>query len=105
MNCFAWGESIMTAGNHPGVSGCAINTYTENFGGSSGAAAIIAGAAIAVQSILEANHRPRLSPLQMRRILSDDSSGTSSANGKEIDKIGVMPDLKKIIEKTTGIKT
>ena len=32
MNCFAWGESIVTAGNHPGVSGCAINTYTENFG-------------------------------------------------------------------------
>ena len=105
MNCFAWGEFIMTAGNHPGVSGCAINTYTENFGGSSGAAAIIAGAAIAVQSILEANHRPRLSSLEMRKILSDDSSGTSSANGRETDKIGVMPDLKRIIKHVADIRT
>jgi len=59
----------------------------------------VAGIAIAVQSIIEANHCSRLSPKQMRDILSSDLCGTRSANGRLKDKIGVMPDLKKIIDK------
>jgi len=103
INCFSCGESVLTAGNHPGLSGYAINTYTENFGGTSSAAAIIAGAAISVQSIKEANHHNRLSPVQMRQLLSNQPNGTQSANGSKIDKIGVMPDLRKIIEQGIGI--
>jgi hypothetical protein len=34
----------------------------------------------------------------MREILSNDLLGTPSANGHSIDRIGVMPDLKKIIK-------
>ncbi len=34
----------------------------------------------------------------MRDILSDESYGTQSANGHSVDKIGMMPDLKKIID-------
>ena len=34
----------------------------------------------------------------MRQILSDDLLGTPSANGRSVDRIGSMPDLKKIIE-------
>ncbi len=102
MNCFAWGESVLTAGDHRGNSGLATNTYSGNFGGTSSATAIIAGAAIAVQSIKEANHHSRFSPIQMRKILSDHTYGTPSANGSMKDKIGVMPDLKKIIQKEIG---
>jgi serine protease len=103
MNCFAWGESVLTAGDHRGYSGLATNTYTGNFGGTSSATAIIAGAAIALQSIKEANHHSRFNSSQMRKILSDHSNGTPSANGSMTDKIGVMPDLKRIIEQEIGI--
>ena len=34
----------------------------------------------------------------MRDVLSSDLYGTSSADGRANDKIGVMPDLKKIID-------
>ena len=99
-NCYAWGENIVTAGSYPGSSGFAINTYTGKFNGTSGAAAIIAGAAITVQSIAEANLQTRLSPSQMRELLSNATYGTPSMDGHSIDKIGVMPDLKKIINVT-----
>ena len=97
VNCYAWGEKVVTAGNYPRSSGIVINTYTRNFSGTSSASAIIAGAAIAVQSITEAAGKPRLSPVQMRDILSSDLFGTASRNRQAIDKIGVMPDLKKIV--------
>ena len=99
IDCYAWGEDVVTAGYFPWSSGYATNTYTDKFNGTSSATAIVAGIAIAVQSIIEANHCTRLSPKQMRDILSSDLCGTRSANGRLKDKIGVMPDLKKIIDK------
>jgi len=104
VNCYAWGEKVVTAGNYPRSSGIVINTYTGNFNGTSSASAIIAGAAIAVQSIIEASGKPRLSPVQMRTILSNELFGTPSGNGHAVDKIGVMPDLKKIIDNALNIK-
>src|SRR4030095_3142987 len=98
IDCYAWGQHVATAGSFPQSSGGASDTYTINFGDTSSAAAIIAGAAISVQSIVEANYRIRLSPLEMRAILSNELNGTPSANGNSVDKIGVMPDLKKIID-------
>jgi len=97
-DCYAWGERVSTAGSHLGPADIAINSYRQKIGGTSSAAAIIAGAAILVQSITETNHHFRLSPKQMRQILSSDILGTPSANGRSIDRIGIMPDLKKIIE-------
>jgi Subtilase family len=105
INCFAGGENILTPGNHPGNSGCAINTYTSRFGGTSAAAAIVTGAVISLQSIKEANHHTRFSPGEMRLLMSDIKMGTESANGITKDKIGVMPDLKKIIERSIGISS
>jgi hypothetical protein len=96
IDCYAWGENILTAGMHPYSSGMAINTYTDRFGGSSGAAAIIAGVAISLQSMMEANHHCRLNPGRMRDILASHLYGTGSSSGARIDKIGVMPDLEKI---------
>lgn len=97
VNCYAWGENILTAGRHPQSSGAANNTYTRNFGGTSGAAAIIAGAAISLQSMMEANHHCRLNPGQIREILSSISLGTESAKGDADEGIGIMPDLEKIV--------
>ena len=98
IDCYGWGENVATAGYFPQSSGYATNTYTEEFCGTSSASAIVAGAAIAVQNIVERNCGRRLSPQQMRDILSNESYGTSSANGRLNDKIGVMPDLKKVID-------
>ena len=103
VDCFACGEDLMTAGLYPSSSGDAKNRYTGKFGGTSGASAIIAGAALAVQSISEANLGYRLSPQQMRRVLSHELYSTSSANGHATDKTGRMPDLKKIITDYLGI--
>jgi subtilisin family serine protease len=104
IDCYAWGEQVATAGLFPRSSGYAINTYTEDFGGTSSAAAIIAGVAIAIQSILRTNKCKLLTPEQMRDILSSDLYGTSSQRGRLKDKIGVMPDLKKILEKKFRFK-
>jgi hypothetical protein len=108
IDCFAWGEDILTAGMYPGASGIAINTYTDQFGGSSGAAAIIAGVAISLQGMMERNYNCRLHPKQMRSILGDPCYGTVSADGIVVDKIGVMPDLEKItidfVEKFNGME-
>jgi subtilase family protein len=103
IDCYAWGENVATTGGYPRSSGTAINMYTQNFSGTSAAAAIIAGVALSVQSICEANMNLRLSPAQMRILLSNHLYGTPSANGKVIDKIGVMPDLKKIIEQKLNL--
>jgi len=97
IDCFAWGENVLTAGNYPGSSSMFSEQYTDQFGGTSSAAAIVSGAAIAIQSIVEKNFNYRLGPKQMRELLNSDEFGTGSANGREKDKIGVMPDLKKII--------
>ena len=104
INCYAAGENVFTAGNYPRSSRWATNLYTACFNGTSSAAAIIAGAAISIQSILEANFGRRLNPKEMRDLLGSTFYNTHSANGCEKDKIGVMPDLKKIITEAFQIK-
>ncbi len=98
IDCYAWGECVSTAGSHQGSPERAIDSYRKKINGTSSASAIIAGAAVLVQSITESNHHFRLSPKQMHGILSNDFLGTSSDNGRSIDRLGVMPDLKKIID-------
>jgi len=89
IDCFAWGEKVFTTDN-PAEAPNPSDPYQRDFNSTSSAAAIIAGAAIVVQSIVEASGKPRLSPAQMRDILSNN--GTSSP------RIGIMPDLKQIID-------
>jgi serine protease len=92
IDCYAWGENINTLSSDK--FGCK-NCYTSSFSGTSGASAIIAGAALAVQGRAEAQLGFRLSPRQMRAILRDGSTGTKRAAAETTD-IGVMPDLKAI---------
>lgn len=104
IDCYAWGEKVVTAGGGDfGPVAGANRRYTDNFGGTSSAAAIIAGAAILVQQMANASDGPgALGPAQMRSILSDAATGTVvlAPSGKE--KIGVMPDLKEIARKLRG---
>jgi subtilisin family serine protease len=98
VDCYAWGENVLTAGYFPASSGKATNTYTKTFSGTSSASAIITGATIALQNIIESNLHCRYDPFKIRAILSNVMLGTSSVNGHSIDKIGVMPDLKNILK-------
>jgi serine protease len=99
IDCYAWGIYIDTCW-------CDANgtksQYTSNFGGTSGASAIIAGAALVVQGIAEAKLKYRFSGWQLREILSDPANGTSPATPMIGSYgLGIMPDLKKIISNKT----
>lgn len=106
IDCYAWGDSIYTCGAYdpttsPPQSCNPWDTKTPAFqitlfGGTSGASAIIAGAAIATQGMSQANNGSTLNPAALRALLSLDIYGTPSANGLATDRIGMMPDLKKI---------
>jgi hypothetical protein len=102
IDCFAWGENIVTTGYND-FSGARTRTddddYTRIFGGTSGAAAIIAGAALVVQGMYQAVPPAggRLSPSQMRAILSDPTTGTLQGSGTAGD-IKVMPNLRAILQ-------
>jgi Subtilase family len=105
IDCYAWGERVTASGSYPANSDMAINSYRKKINGTSSAAAIVAGAAIVMQSFTEANYQVRLNPGQMRQTLSSDLLCTPSANGRFVDKIGVMPDLRKIIDHISNVRS
>ncbi len=100
IDCYGWGENIDTLTTDG--TGTATNQYTSSFGGTSGASPIVTGAALIVQSVMEATAGFRMSAWQVRAILSDPANGTASA-APVTDKIGVMPDLHAIIHTTLGV--
>jgi hypothetical protein len=95
IDCYGWGENIMTTGD--GRNGDLTDSYTDNFGGTSGASSMVAGAAIIIQGISRAKTGLRLEPQRIRGLLSDPALGTMSAD-PGADRIGVMPDLRRIID-------
>ena len=88
VNCFAWGDHVYTCSDP-------ATAYTSTFSGTSSASAIVAGAALSVQGMVEKKLGWRLGSRQMRSVLGNPAYGTASAN-PAVDRIGVMPDLKKI---------
>ncbi len=92
IDCYAWGENINTTITSD--TGGSNTEYTTRFDGTSGAAPIVAGAVLIVQGIAQFSLGRRLSPLELRDLLT--TNGTPSAT-PATDKIGVMPDLKAII--------
>jgi hypothetical protein len=95
IDCFAWGENIDTSGD--GGIGDDVNVYTSGFGGTSGASPIVTACALLVQSMRVRDGQARLAPSQLRTLLSDPVLNTPSANPSG-DLIGVMPNLRAIIE-------
>lgn len=94
VDCYAWGEGIVSAGYGWLGGTMPTNSYTNRFGGTSGAAAIVAGAAVVIQSLHKhAMGRP-LTPSEMRTALR--ANGTPQQPSGATQKIGVMPDVRKV---------
>ncbi|MEY2932542.1 MAG: hypothetical protein RL033_3291 [Pseudomonadota bacterium] len=101
IDCFAWGERIVSCSSEPGGD---KTMYTLDFGGTSGASAIIAGAAVALRGALSKSGKP-IDPATLRARLSDPG-GTPSfwtpppgslPGTPNPEPIGVMPDLRKLV--------
>lgn len=92
IDCYAWGEQIATTDTNG--DGTDDEDYTGSFSGTSGASAIVAGAALAVQGLAKASLGYRFGPKDLRQILK--TNGTPSKN-PATDGIGVMPNLRAII--------
>ncbi len=102
VDCYGWGDGIDSTGD--GWTGNLTTSYTTSFGGTSGASPIISGAAVLVQSISEAVQGFRYSPAQIRALLASPATGTASS-APATDRIGVMPNLRSIIDTTLGART
>lgn len=94
IDCYAWGENVDTCDTNAAGT---ISLYRSTFGGTSSASPIIAGAALIVQGIAQANLGYRFSPAQIRNILTDPAQSTAS-NNPATDRIGRMPNLQSIIQ-------
>lgn len=111
VDCYAWGENIVTSGYANRIPGASLGNdatatldddYTSDFGGTSGASPMVVGAALILQGMYKATAASVLSPLQMRSLLSNPATGTPQGGGVA-GNIGVMPDLRAIIEDTLGL--
>lgn len=88
VDCYAWGESVATA--HATVT---TGDYTTTFNGTSAAAAIVAGGAVATQGMQRAAHPGApLDPATMRAYLSGPAN-TPQRPVNDPRLIGRMPDL------------
>ena len=97
IDVYAWGEKICTTGyGHLAGESGAVNSYTNDFGQTSGASAIIAGAAAIVQSWHRGICSEPLTPQEMRRILANPATGTPQSDRKE-GAVGIMPNLDRIM--------
>ncbi len=88
VDCYAYGENVVTTSKN--------NNYTSTFNGTSSASPIITAVAALIQQYEFEKNGKKLTPAEMRLKLTDAANSTTSAN-PSTDKIGVMPDLKKII--------
>ena len=91
-----WGRFVTTCGygdlrREQGEN----NWYTDRFGATSAAAAMVAGAAALLQSIVKARGQAPLSPIQLRRLLT--LTGTPQT-GNLSEHIGPRPNLRAAID-------
>jgi serine protease len=98
VNCFGWDAFVVTCGYGDLAGTYKSNTYTKQMGGTSAATAIVAGAALIVQGWVQANVGTRLSPQQMRFILSDPDPSAGNTGQGGGGHIGVMPNLRAIVD-------
>lgn len=89
VNCFAWGDGILTTWSN---SSGTTSDYKLDFGQTSGASAIVAGAAILLLSWRKQTTGTTFSVRQLRELLSDSTLNTPSKDRFK-DRIGYMPNL------------
>lgn len=104
IDCFAAGRGVASAGawkQIPAPGNAVHQQYCADFNGTSAASAIIAGAALSLQGMRKAKSGNCLTPAALRQMMKSTTTGTSplpplppAITG---DKIGVMPDLCKIV--------
>ena len=103
IDCYGWGEDIVSAGYGDLDAGTGNNsTYTNTFGGTSGASPMIVGIAAIIQGMNRSNTGATLSPGQMRMLLGNPAFGTPQDTGVA-GFINVMPDLNRVISNGLGI--
>lgn len=98
-----WGRAIATCGYGDIRLGQGENNfYTAKFGGTSGASAMVAGAAALLQSIVKQRGLAPLTSIQMRRLLSSTGSPQTGNLNKPI---GTRPDLRAAVAalESTGL--
>lgn len=95
VDCFARGDFIDTC-SADGWVDVSTTGYLSRFGGTSGAAAIVAGAALLLQSWRVKTGRSVYSPHELRTLLSHPCLNTKADPLSK--KIGVMPNLRAIID-------
>lgn len=95
IDCYGWGENVDTLSSDS--ANTLTNLYTTSFNGTSSATPIVAGAALAMQGLVQGASGDRLAPWQIRMILADPENGTLSQD-PAVDRIGVMPNLRAIID-------
>jgi hypothetical protein len=94
VDCFAWGEQVGTASV---VTDDKMHCYQDQFGGTSSAAAIVAGAALSVQGVAKARLGRPFPPSKLRELLSSTRlDNTRPVAGSR--SIGVMPNLRAILD-------
>jgi len=93
IDAHAWGSQIVTTGYGDLYTEGPLQTrYTANFGGTSGASPMVTGAAICLQGIALANLSHRLTPLELRTLITE--TGTPHQGTR---LIGPRPNLEAAI--------
>ena len=95
LDVYGWGENVDTTSANPSQN--TTNLYTSTFSGTSSASPIIAGAATSIQGIAKEHRGSPYTPAELRNILSNPNTGTKSQDPRN-DRIGVLPDLKSILD-------
>ncbi|WP_259383320.1 DUF3472 domain-containing protein [Bacillus thuringiensis] len=95
LDVYGWGENVDTTSANPSQN--TTNLYTSTFSGTSSASPIIAGAATSIQGIAKEHRGSPYTPVELRNILSNPNTGTKSQDPWN-DRIGVLPDLKSILD-------
>ena len=95
LDVYGWGENVDTTSANPSQN--TTNLYTSTFSGTSSASPIIAGAATSIQGIAKEHRGSPYTPVELRNILSNPNTGTKSQDPWN-DRIGVLPDLKTILD-------
>jgi len=94
VDVYAWGENVDTATTDR-ETGTNNTLYTGLFNGTSSASPNVAGAAAAIQGLAKAALGYQFSPLQVRQMLI---TGGTPSRDPPTDRIGVMPNLRAIID-------
>jgi hypothetical protein len=92
VDCFAQGGDNLHA-----ATDTAHDAYTDQFGGTSGASAIIAGVVACIQGVTRALTNEALASADIRNLFRNPDLGTQPVNGAAA-LIGVMPDLRKVMQ-------